>query len=117
MAKSIKKLLAEPEYRCSVMVVCAAAAVLSSLAVAGFVWWRWDDLGVVIGPNGWLGIAVASLVTVVLACGSGIWALREMNKLRGRNSLKCTVCCLLDALALAILMAFVIVAQSLKIDP
>ena len=103
MAKGIKKLLAEPESRCSVMVVCAGVAVLASLVVAGFIWLRWDEGDVIIGPNGWLGIGLASLVITVLACGSSIWALREMNKLRGSNSLKCIVCCLLDALALAIL--------------
>ncbi len=117
MPKGIKKLLAEPESRCSVMVVCAGLAVLASLVLAGFIWWRWDDLGVLIGPNGWIGIAVMSLVVTVLACGSGIWALREINKLSGRNSLKCTVCYLLDALALAILLAFVIAAFFLRIGP
>ena len=120
MAKGIKKLLADPESRCSVMVACAGLAVLVSLIAAGFIWLRWDeveDLGIRIGPNGWIGIALASLIVTILACGSGIWALREINKLTGRNSLKCTICCLLDALALAILVAFVIAAHSLKVGP
>ena len=117
MAKSIKKLLAVPESRSSVMVACGGAAVLASLVVAGFIWMRWHEGDVIIGSRGWLAIGLASLMIIVLSCGSGIWALREINKLRGSNSVKCIVCCLLDAVALAILVAFVIAAHFLKVNP
>ncbi len=110
MAMNIKKLFASPESRSSVMLVGGILSLLGSLAVAVFVWSRWGELGVVIGPNGWIGIVIVSVGTVALAVASGIWALRKINNLSGSDSVKCTIGCVLDALALAVLMAFVMVA-------
>ena len=114
MAMNIKKLFASPESRSSVMLVGGILSLLGSLVLATFVWLRWGELGVVLGPRGWLGLAIVSSGTIVLALGTGIWALREINSLTGPSSVKCTIAFLLDAVALAILMAFMMVAYFLN---
>ena len=114
MAMNIKKLFASPESSSSLMIVAGILSLLGSLAVAVFVCLRWNELGVIIGPNGWIGIVIVSVGTVALAVASSIWALRQINNLSGSDSVKCTIGCVLDALALAVLMAFVMVAYFLS---
>ncbi len=114
MAMNIKKLFATPESRCSLMLIGAVLSLLGSLVVAAFIWRRWGELGVLIGPTGWTSVVIVSLLTTALAAASGIWALREIPSLTGPTAVKCAVACLLDAVAMAILMAFVIVAFYLK---
>ncbi len=114
MAMNIKKLFATLESRCSLVLVASILSLLGSLVIAAFVWRRWDELGVIVGPKGWAAIVIISVGTVVLTAVSGIWALREINTLSGSNSVKCTIGCVLDALALAVLMAFVMVAYFLR---
>ena len=96
------------------MLIGGIAALLGSLAVAAFVWRRWDELGVLIGPRGWKALIPISLVAAALAVASGSWALYKINSLTGSTAVKCIVACLLDALALAILVAFVIVTYCQK---
>ncbi len=96
------------------MLVGGIAALLGSSAVAVFVWRRWGELGVIIGPRGWTALIPISLVTAALAVASGSWALYKINSLTGSTAVKCIVACLLDALALALLMAFVIVTYYQK---
>ena len=96
------------------MLISGIIALLGSLAIAAFVWRRWDELGVTIGPRGWPAVIIISLVTTVLAVASGSWALYKINSLTGPSATKCTVACLIDALALAILMAFLLVAYYQK---
>ena len=110
MAMNIKKLSASPESSSSLMIVAGVLSLLGSLVVAVFVWRRWNELGVQIGTNGWIAIAINSVGTVALAVASGIWALRKINSLSGSDSVKCIIGFMLDALALAVFMAFVMVA-------
>ncbi len=91
------------------MFIGGIAALLGSSAIAVFVWRRWDELGVTIGPRGWTALIPISLVTAALAVASGSWALYKINSLTGSTAVKCILACLFDALALAILVAFVIV--------
>ncbi len=117
MAMNIKKLFASPESRSSVMLVGGILSLLGALVVAAFIWLRWDnELGVFLSPRGWAGIIIVSLGTTVLAVGTGIWALHQINSLSGPSSVKCTIAALIDAVALAILMAFVMVAYFLKVS-
>ena len=60
-------------------------------------------------------VIIGSTVAIVLAVASGIWGLYKINSLTGPSSVKCIVACLLNALALAVLMAFVIVAYFLNV--
>ena len=114
MAMSIKKLFATAESRSSVMLISGIVSLLAALAVAVAVWQEWSDVGVLLGPKRLVGVIVCSVVGILLAGSTGIWALIAVNRLSGRNALKCTIGCLLDALALAIIVAFFIVAFSLK---
>ena len=114
MAMNIKKLFATLESRCSLVLVAGILSLLGSLVIAAFVWCRWTILGVIVGPRGWTGIVIISISTTALAAASGIWALRKINSLSGSNSVKCTIGCVLDALALAVLMAFVTAAYFLS---
>ena len=115
MAIDIKESFTSPESSSSLMLIGGVLSVLGSLAVAAFVWRRWTELGVLLGLRGWAGIIIVSIVTTVLATGTGIWALHQINSLTGPSAVKCTIAYLLDALALAILMAFVMVAYFLKL--
>jgi len=114
MAIDIKKSFTSPESSSSLMLLGGVLSLLGSLVVAAFVWWRWGELGVIIGPRGWIGLAIVSIGTIILALATGIWALREINSLSGPSSVKCTIAALIDAVAMAILMAFVMVAYFLK---
>ena len=114
MAISIKNLFATAESRSSVMFISGIVSLLAALAVAVAVWQAWSDVGVLLGPKRLAGVVVCSVVGILLAGGTGIWALIAVDKLSGRDALKCTLGYLLDALALAIIIAFVIVAFSLK---
>ncbi len=114
MAMNIKKLFASPESRSSLMLIGGILSLLGSLVVATFVWRRWGELGVLLGPRGWIGLAIISIGTIVLALATGIWALHQINSLTGPSAVKCTIASLLNALALAILMAFVMVAYFLS---
>ena len=114
MAMNIKKLFATPESRSSLMLIGGILSLLGSLVVATFVWRRWGELGVIIGSRGWIGVAIISIATIVLAVATGIWALHQINSLTGPRSIKCTIASLLNALALAILMAFLMVAYFLR---
>ena len=115
MAMNTKKLFATPESRCFLMLIGGVLSLLGSLVVAAFIWRRWGEHGVILGPRGWASVVIVSLGTAALAAAGGIWALRQINSLTGPTAVKCTVACLLDAVALAILMAFVIVAYYLKV--
>jgi len=114
MAMSIKKLFATGESRSSVMFISSIVSLLAALAVAVAIWQAWSDVGVLLGPKRLVGVIVCSVVGILLAGSTGIWALLAVNKLSGRAALKCTIGYLLDALALAIIVAFVIIAFSLK---
>ncbi len=114
MAIDIKKSFTSPESSSSLMLLGGILSLLGSLVVATFIWWRWDELGLLIGPTGWIGLAIVSIGTIILALATGLWALHQINSLSGPSSVKCTIACLLDALALAILMAFVMVAYFLR---
>ena len=114
MAMGIKKLFATDESRSNVMLISGIVSLLAALAVAVAIWQQWDEAGVMLGPRRLIGVIVCSVIGVLLACSTGIWALLAVNKLEGRNALKCTLGYLLDALALAIILAFVIIAYFLK---
>ena len=114
MAMGIKKLFATAESRSSIMLISGIVSLLAALAVAVAVWQRWDDTGVVLGTRRIVGIVICSVVGLLLAGSTGIWALLTVNKLEGRNATKCTAGYLLDALALAIIIAFVIIAYYLR---
>lgn len=116
MAMNIKKLFASPESSCSLMLIAGVLSLLGSLTVAVVIWKRWGDIGVLLGPRAWAGVVIVSLVTIVLAAASGIWALRQINSLTGPTAVKCTIACLIDAVALAILMAFLITAFYLNVS-
>ena len=115
MAMNIKSLFATPESRTSLMLISGILSLLGSLAVAIVIWQRWNETGVQLGPKRFSGVIIVSIVTTALAAASGIWALREVDSLTGPSSVKCSIAVLFDALALAILMAFVIVAYFLKV--
>ena len=114
MAMSIKKLFATAESRSRVMLISGLISLLAALAVAVAVWQSWSDIGVLLGPRRLIGVIVCSVVGILLAGSTGIWALIAVNQLSGPNALKCTIGYLLDALALAIIAAFVIVAFFLR---
>ena len=114
MARRTQKPSINPELSTSIMLIGGIIALLGSLAVAAVIWQRWDDLGVHLGPRSLPAVIISSLVTVILAVASGSWALYKINSLTGSTAVKCIVACLLDALALAILVAFVIVTYCQK---
>ncbi len=113
MAMNIKKLFASPESSSSLMLIGGILSLLGSLVVATVVWLRWGEVGVIIGPRTRIGLVIVSIATIVLAVATGIWALRQINSLTGPSAVKCTIASLLNALALAILMAFLMVAYFL----
>ena len=114
MAANLKKLFTNPASSSSLMLLCGIVAVLGALAVSVVIFQRWDELGVRLGSKSLVGIILCSVVGFLLAGGSGIWALLSVDKLEGFNSLKCTVAFLLDAVALALLMAFIAIAYYLR---
>ena len=111
---SIKKLFATDESRTTVMFACGVVSFLAALAVAWVVSRSWKDIGVLMGPRSMAGFIICSIVGVLLAGSSGIWSLTVVNRLTGRNALKCVLGYLLDASALAIIVAFVIIFHYLK---
>ena len=116
MAMNIKKLFATPESRCSLMLLGSVLSLLGSLAVATVIWQRWSEIGVRLGTRSLPTVIIVSIITTVLAVGTGIWALRQINSLTGPTAVKCAIAYLLDAVALAILMAFLIVAYFLNVS-
>ena len=114
MAANFKKLFTTPKSSSSIMFLCGVFSFLASLAVAGAVWRGWKELGVDLGPKSLVGVIICSLVGFLLAIGSGLWALASVQKLEGRNALKCTIGYLLDAVALSLLMAFIAIAYFLQ---
>ena len=114
MATRIKKLFATDESRSNVMFVSGIISLLAALAVAAAIWQAWSDVGVRMGPRRFPAVVIGSVIGILLACSSGIWALTAVNRLTGNNALKCVLGYLLDALALAIIGAFVVIAVSLK---
>lgn len=114
MARKTQKMSISPETSTSLMLVGGILSLLGALVIAIFVWKRWDELGVVIGPRGWVGIIIASLVTAALAIASSSWGLYKINSLTGPNGTKCTVATIISAIALAIVLAFVIVTYYLR---
>ncbi len=97
------------------MILGGILSLLGALLVAVIIWQRWDETGVHLGPISLPIVIIGSIATIVLAVASGIWGLCKINSLTGPSSVKCIVACLLDAIALAILMAFVIVAFLLNV--
>ena len=114
MFTGIKKLFATDESRSSVMFVSGVLSLLAALAVAAAIWQRWSDVGVLLGPRSFPAVVLGSVVGILLACSSGIWALTFVNRLSGHNAIKCILGYLLGALALAIIGAFLVIAVSLK---
>ena len=114
MAINIKKLFATDESRSTVMLISGIVSLLAALAVAVVIWQRWQDIGVILGPRSFPAVVVCSVVGVLLAGSSGIWALMSVNRLSGPNAVKCIVGYLMDALALGIIAAFIIIAYYLK---
>lgn len=110
----IKQLFATDESRSTVMLVSGFVSLLAALAVAWAVWKAWGGIGVLMGPRRTAGVIICSIVGVLLAGSSGIWALTAVNRLSGRNALKCVLGYLLDASALAIIGAFVMIIYYLK---
>ena len=116
MARRTKKPPISPESSTSMMLIGSIIALLGSLAVAAIIWQRWGDIGVHLGRTRSLpAVIIGSLVTVILAVASGSWALYKINSLTGPTAVKCTIACLIDALALAILIAFLMVIYHLKV--
>ena len=109
MAMSIKKLFATDGSRSTVMLVCGVLSLLAALAVAAMVWTAWREVGVEMGPNRTLAVAVGSIVGVLLAGGTGIWALTAVNRLSGPDATKCIAGYVLNAIALAIIGAFALI--------
>ncbi len=114
MAMNIKKLFATDKSRSGAMLLGGVLSFIGALLVAGFVWQRWGELGVMIGPNGWVGLIVVSLLSFALAAAVGIGALIHVDKLEGSSAFKCIVGFLLSALAAALLIAFLLIAQSMS---
>ena len=114
MAIDIKKLFATDESRTTVMLVGGIVSLLAALAVAVAVWQEWGSFGVVLGPKRFAGVVICSIIGILLAASSGIWALTAVDRLAGRNALKCVMGYLLDALALAIIVAFAIIIHYLR---
>ena len=114
MAKIIKKLFATDESRSTVMLISGLVSLLAALAVAVAVWQKWEDTGVTLGPRRFPAVVACSIFGILLACSSGIWALVSVNRLSGPNAVKCILGYLMDALALGIIAAFVIIAHYLR---
>ncbi len=114
MATNIQKTPISPESSASAMLIISAAALLGALVVATIVWRGWTTTGVLLSVAGWTSVIIVAFVTVALATTSGIWVLRKINRLTGPIAVKCIVACLVDALALSILVAFVTVAYFLR---
>ncbi len=112
---NIKKSFTSPESASSLMILGGILSLLGALLVAVIIWQRWDEIGVHLGPSSLPVVIIGSIGTVLLAVASGIWGLYKINSLTGPSSVKCIVACLLNALALAVLMAFVIVAYFLNV--
>ena len=114
MAMGIKKWFATDESRSTVMLISGILSLLAALAMAVAIWQRWYDTGILLGLRSLIGVIVCSVVGVLLAASTGIWALTMVNRLTGRNALKCVLGYLLDASALAIIGAFVIIVYYLR---
>ena len=115
MAKWTKKSSISTESSTSMMLIGGITSLLGSLVVAALIWQRWDDIGVHLGPKSLPAVIIGSLVTTILAVASGSWALYKINSLTGPTAVKCIIACLIDALALAILIAFLMVVYHLKV--
>ena len=116
MPINLRKLFRNPESSSLVMLICGLLSVLASLAVAVVVWQRWDaGLGINLGPKALLAVIILSSLGLLLALASGIWALQSVEKLTGSNGLKCTIAYLLDAVAVAVLIGFIIVTFFLRV--
>ena len=57
---------------------------------------------------------LCSVVGVLVSASTGIWALTIVNKLSGRNAVKCILGYLMDASALAIIGTFLIILRNLR---
>jgi len=116
MAMNVKQLLTTPDSATSLMLICGVLSLLASLAVAAVIWMHWNDLGVLLGPKSLLVVIPFSVVGISLAAISGLWALLSVEKFTGSNSTKCAAGFLLNALAMAIFGAFLIIAFLLKVS-
>lgn len=115
MAAFIKKLMATPESRSTLMLTGGILVFLDALGVAVLVMTHWKDTGVIMGRS--LPVAlVASAGGIALATACGIWSLAAVNRFEGKSSTKCTIGYLLDAAALAILGAFLLIIMSLRVS-
>ena len=114
MAMGIKKLFATDESRSTVMLIGGVLSLLAALAVAVAVRQAWGSIGIQLGPKRTIGVVVCSVIGVLLAVYTGIWALTSVNRLSGSNAIKCVLGYLMDALALAIIVAFVIIIYFLR---
>ena len=110
----IKKLFATDESRTTIMLIGGVVSLLAALAMAVAIWQRWNDTGILLGPKSLIGVIVCSVVGVLLAVSTGIWALTAVNQLTGRNAMKCILGYLMDASALAIIGAFGFIAHFLR---
>jgi len=114
MAMNIKKLLATDESRSTVIFAGGAVSLLAALAVAGAVWQAWGEIGIIMGPRRSVGVWICSLVGILVAASTGIWALTMVNRLSGSSAVKCILGYLLDASALAIIGTFLIILRNLR---
>lgn len=117
MARVNRQLFATDESRSTVILVSGSVSLLAALAAAAAVWQAWGDIGVVMGPNRTLAITVCEILGTLLAVSTGIWAVVLVNRLTGRNALKCVLGYFLDAVALAIIGACVLIVFYLGSKP
>ena len=96
------------------MLIGGFVSLLAALAVAVAVWQAWGSVGIILGPRRTIGVVVCSIIGGLLAISAGIWALTAVNRLSGSNATKCILGYLMDALALAIIGAFVIIIYYLR---
>ena len=116
MADLIKKFLGTPEKRASLMLLAGIMSFAAALLVAVTVLLYWQEAGLVMGRSLIVVVVVAAL-GIVLAMAAGIWSLSAINRFEGSNALKCTVGYLLDAGALAVIGAFLLIIRSFWISP
>lgn len=114
MAINIKKFFATAESRSMVMLASGVLSLLAAVAVAVVIWQRWFDIGVVLRTKAFILVATGSAFVFIVAGTTGIWALTAINKLDGPNAVKFTVGYIMDAVALAVVIAFLMIAVFLR---
>lgn len=114
MADLIKKFLGTADKRASLMLLGGILSFAAALLVALAVLTHWVPGGVKMGRM----LPITLLIAgggIVVAMADGIWSLSAINRFEGSNALKCTVGYLLDAGALAVIGAFLVIMKSFLI--